>query len=92
MDNVESKLIDPNVLLPILEKEALSKNLKVFVFSNEEVKAHYNVKSEKIAIALLAQDENCALYNLKNLRRCYLIKDMKYAVCDEGDKEDLNTQ
>lgn len=61
-------------LLPLLELEAKSKNLNVYVFSNEDVKEFFELKSEKLAIALLAKGEDNAKINVRNLRRCYLIR------------------
>ena len=87
--DIEKELIDPEQLLPLLEEEAKKKSLKVFVFNNEEVRKHFNVKSEKIAVALLAQNEDNALINLKNLKRCYLIKDSTYAVCDKIEPNEI---
>jgi len=61
-------------LLPMLKIEADSKNLKVFVFNNEEIKKYFTPKSDNLGIALLAKDEDNAIYNIKNLRKCYLIR------------------
>ena len=60
--------------LPILEQEALRKKLNVYVFENDELKNYYEVKHNNIGVALLASCEENAIYNLKNLRKCYLIK------------------
>lgn len=61
-------------LLPLLQIEAKSKELNVFVFTYEDLKDDFFLRSEKLGIALLAKDEDNAKYNLNNLRRCYLIK------------------
>lgn len=61
-------------LLPLLQMEAKSKGLNVFVFTYEDLKDDFFLRSEKLGIALLAKDEDNAKYNLNNLRRCYLIK------------------
>lgn len=61
-------------LLPLLALEAKSKNLNVYVFNNEDVKEFFELKSEKLSIALLAKDEDNARINLRNLRRCYLVR------------------
>lgn len=61
-------------ILPFLQAEAKIKNLNVYIFDNDEVKNYYDLKSETLGVALLAKDEDNARYNLKNLRRCYLIR------------------
>lgn len=73
MDNVDEVVLATE-LLPMLEMEANSKHLNVYVFSAEEVKKYHNLKSEKLGVALLAKDEDNATINLRNLRRCYLIR------------------
>lgn len=73
IDNVED-IILANELLPILEKEANSKGLNVYVFTNEEVNKYFTTKSKYLGMALLAKDEDNALWNLKNLRKCYMIR------------------
>lgn len=71
--NVEEVALSTE-LLPWLEELAKAKNLNVYVFDNEETTKYYNTKSDKLGIALLAKDEDNALYNIKNLRKCYLIR------------------
>ena len=73
INEVEDVLTDVE-LLPLLFQEANSKGLNVYVFKKEDFKDIYEVKSEKLGIALLAQNEDCARFNLKNLRRCYLLR------------------
>ena len=72
-------MVNKNELLPLslinlfLEKEAELKGLKVYIFNNEEITKYYNVADKNIGVALLAKDDNNALFNLKNLRKCYAI-------------------
>ena len=73
INEVEDVLTDVE-LLPLLLQEANSKGLNVYVFKKEDFKDIYEVQSEKLGIALLAKNEDCARYNLRNLRRCYLIR------------------
>ena len=67
------KLLSLSFIKPILEKEAELKNLNVYLFNNEEIIKYYNVLDKNIGVILLAKDENNALFNLKNLRKCYAI-------------------
>ena len=67
------KLLSLSFIRPILEKEAELKNLNVYLFNNEEIIKYYNVSDKNIGVILLAKDENNALFNLKNLRKCYAI-------------------
>ena len=60
--------------LPILEQEGLRKGLNVYVFGYDEVTPYFGLKSEKLSIALLAKNEDNARTNLRNMRRCYLIR------------------
>lgn len=73
IENVEDVLLAED-LLPMLKIEADSKNLKVFVFDNDELKKYFTPKSDTLGVALLAKDKDNALYNFKNLRKCYLIR------------------
>lgn len=73
INEVDDVILDTD-LLPLLLSEANNKGLNVYVFKKEDFKDMYEVKSEKLGIALLAQNEDCARYNLKNLRRCYLFR------------------
>jgi hypothetical protein len=71
---LEDGLIKISDILPLLEIEAKSKNLQVFTFTNEDLKQYYTPKNEKIGIVLLAKNKDNALFNLKNLRKCYAVK------------------
>jgi hypothetical protein len=73
--------------LPLLEQEAQRKGLNVYVFGYDEVTPYFGLKSDKLSIALLAKDEDNARYNLRNLRRCYLIRTENEIeeVTDSGD-------
>ena len=72
-------MVNKNELLPLslinlfLEKEAELKGLKIYIFNNEEIAKYYNVADKNIGVALLAKDDNNALFNLKNLRRFYIV-------------------
>lgn len=72
-DSIDA-ILKESELIPLLEKEAHYKGLKVFVFSNEDLKKYFNPVNEIIGMALLARDEDSARFNLRNLRRCYLIQ------------------
>lgn len=82
MENLENRksgndidsILKESDLIPLLEKEAELKGLKVFIFSNEELKLYFSPVNEIIGMALLARDEDSARFNLRNLRRCYLIQ------------------
>ena len=67
------KLLSLSFIKPILEKEAELKNLNVYLFNNEEIIKYYNVSDKNIGVILLAKDENNALFNLKNFRKCYAV-------------------
>ena len=61
-------------LLPIIELDAKSKNLKVFEFTNEDIKEYFTPKHSKIEVLVVAKNRDCATWNLKNLRHSYLVK------------------
>jgi hypothetical protein len=73
VENVEDVIL-ASELLPMLEELGKVKNLNVYVFDNEEIKKYFTPKDESLGIALLAKDEDNALHNIKNLRKCYLIR------------------
>lgn len=87
MDNVDEirQLIDIDILTPILEKEAQIKNLKVFLFKDEELQRYYKDANPDVGVMLLAKDESNAKFNIENLRRCYLVnlKRDKQEICEE---------
>lgn len=63
-----------SIILPLLEIEAQQKNLKVFVFKDEELKKYHTPISDEVGVALLAKNEDNAKNNIANLRRCYTIR------------------
>lgn len=77
-ENEKAKEVDDILLasefLPLLKRQAEYLKLNVYVFNKEDFKDLFEVKSERLGIALLAKDVDNARYNLKNLRRCYLIR------------------
>ena len=77
MEEEEQKELTNEELLLLLHREALSKDLKVFVFEEEDLKIFFplTVKKENIAVALLAKNEDNAIYNLKNQHKCYVMED-----------------
>lgn len=70
----EDGLIKLEDLQPLLEMEALRKGLEVHLFNNDEVSKYFKTKSKDVAVVLLAKDAESALWNLKNLRKCYSVK------------------
>jgi hypothetical protein len=74
MTEDEKSLINEEDLIPILEMEAKNKDLSVFIFKGKELKEYYPNANEAVGVALLAKTERSAIFNLQNLRRCYLIK------------------
>lgn len=70
----EHALIDEEIIMPFLEATAMNKGWKVFVFRDEALRAVYPTADPNVGIALMASNEDNAIWNLKNLRRCYLIK------------------
>lgn len=61
-------------ILPLLKLEAMNKGLNVYVFDKEDFGALFEVKNEKLGLAILARDEDNAKINLRNLRHCWLIQ------------------
>lgn len=73
-DTKVEEVIKLSELMPILEDEADFRKLNIYVFDNTEIKKYFEAKSEDLGIVLLAKDEDNAFYNLRNLRRCYLVR------------------
>jgi L-rhamnose mutarotase len=67
------RIFKQDELIPTLQKEANRKNLQIFIFSGEELNRYYETKHNNIAIALLAKNKENAEWNLKSLRRCYMM-------------------
>ena len=77
MENVEKELLKLptlDVIYPLLEKEARSKNLQIFVFEYEELKEHFTPKYEKVALVTISKNKDTAIWNMKNFRHSYLIR------------------
>jgi len=72
--NLDEGLVRLVDIQPLLELEAKAKNLKVFLFTNEILEKLFTPKRKDIGVILLAKDEDNALYNLKSLRKCYIVK------------------
>ena len=73
-DDIDSILKESD-LIPLLQKEAEIKGLRVFVYNNEQlIEENFKPVNEIIGVALVARDEDSARFNLRNLRRCYLIQ------------------
>ena len=71
----QEKELNNEELLLLRHREALSKGLKVFVFEEEDLKSLFSLKKDNIAVALLAKNEDNAIYNLKNQHKCYVMED-----------------
>ena len=67
-------LLEQDVIMPVLNKEAQIKGLKVYLFKDAELKDVYPNANPDVGIALLAKNEDSAKWNLQNLRRCYLVR------------------
>lgn len=68
-------LIDIDILKPLLEREMVTNKLNMYLFTNDEVKQYHALKRDDFSIVLLARNKTNALTNLKNLRRCYAVRD-----------------
>ena len=71
---LDGGLVKLEDLMPLLQREAINKGLKIFIFENSEIKEFFNSKRDDVGVILLAKNKDNALFNLKNLRRCYLVK------------------
>ena len=71
---LDGGLVKLEDLMPPLQREAINKGLKIFIFENSEIKEFFNSKRDDVGVILLAKNKDNALFNLKNLRKCYLVK------------------
>lgn len=71
---LDGGLVKLEDLMPLLQREAINKGLKIFIFENSEIKEFFNSKRDDVGVILLAKNKDNALFNLKNLRKCYLVK------------------
>lgn len=71
---LDGGLVKLEDLMPLLQREAINKGLKIFIFENSEIKEFFNSKRDDVGVILLARNKDNALFNLKNLRKCYLVK------------------
>ena len=68
------KLPTRSSFLPLLEMEAKSKNLKIFIFEKEDLEKHFTLKYPDIEAIVVSKNEDTALWNLKNFKHSYLVK------------------
>ncbi|MDC7242639.1 MAG: hypothetical protein PQJ44_01350 [Sphaerochaetaceae bacterium] len=67
-------LLSVKELMPILSKEAASKNLIIYHFKNEELKdLDLQTKYKDIEALVLSKTKDGAIFNLRNLRYSYLV-------------------
>ena len=71
---LDGGLVKLEDLMPLLQRDAINKGLKIFIFENSEIKEFFNSKRDDVGVILLAKNKDNALFNLKNLRKCYLVK------------------
>lgn len=64
-------------LMFALNQEAERKNLDMFIFEKEELKSYFPELDDKedFALVTLARTRDNAIYNMKNLRKTYIIND-----------------
>jgi transposase len=64
-------------LMFALNQEAERKNLDMFIFEKEELKSYFPDlnPNEDFALVTLARNRDNAIYNMKNLRKTYIIND-----------------
>ena len=64
-------------LMFALNQEAERKNLDMFIFEKEELKSYFPDLNpdEDFALVTLARTRDNAIYNMKNLRKTYIIND-----------------
>lgn len=64
-------------LMFALNQEAERKNLDIFIFEKEELKSYFPDLNpdEDFALVTLARNRDNAIYNMKNLRKTYIIND-----------------
>jgi hypothetical protein len=77
MENINqelAKLPTLDAIYPLLDKEARSKNLQIFIFDYEELKEHFTPKYEEVAVVTISKNKDTALWNIKNFRHSYLIR------------------
>lgn len=69
------ELTDTEQLMFALYKLALRLNLDIFIFEKDEVEKYFRITKDDIAIVTIAKNRDCAIWNLQNQRRCYMIND-----------------
>lgn len=74
MNKNEQTLLDENLIMPLLRKVAQENGWRTFLFKDEELRKVFPNANEDVGVALMSKNEDTALWNLKNLKRCYLVK------------------
>jgi hypothetical protein len=64
-------------ILPIVNKEAQSKNLDVFIFSEDDLKNDFQFKYKDLAVITVSKNRDNAVWNVRNFKHSYLVKNTK---------------
>jgi hypothetical protein len=67
------KLPKIDQILPLIQKEAKSKGLQVFLFENKDLEKYFAVKYKDIGVITVSKDIDGATWNLQNFRHSYLV-------------------
>lgn len=73
-DSIVDNLPSLDDLYPLLDKEAKSKNLQIFIFDKEDLKEFFIPRFNNIAVVTIAKNKDNAIWNIKNYRHSYLIQ------------------
>ena len=67
------KLPKIDQILPLIQEEAKSKGLQVFLFENKDLEKYFAVKYKDIGVITVSKDIDGATWNLQNFRHSYLV-------------------
>lgn len=73
IDNI-NQLPTLDIIYPILDKMARSKNLQIFIFEYEELKQHFNPRFNNIGLLVVSSNKDNAIWNMKNYRHSYFFR------------------
>lgn len=73
-DNIIKNLPSLDELYPLLDKEAKSKGLQIFIFDKEDLKEFFIPRFNNIAVVTIAKNQDNAKWNIKNYKHSYLIQ------------------
>ena len=61
-------------IMAFVHEKATKAGLKVFICEGDELKQYYDLKDDKLGVAVIAKNKDNAIINLKNQKNSFVLK------------------